>query len=330
MRKFFKLLTIFLLSSNLLFSQKKDKVFDKEFHLEVDNDSFVPPSFDRYYTSGVRFSYRAVAKEGSWLDKIFNKDTINGRKKILYNFVIGHHTYTPQSISLTDVQLFDRPYAGWLYGGVGLNTFFSSRLRLALDFDAGLVGPATGIGDFQEWYHELVGFPIPRGWEFEIQNGAALNLNGELNYELVSLPEQGVSIVSNTSFRVGTIFDNFRQGATIRLFNFRPLDESAFFHAKLGEGLSRSQRKQKQKKEIYLFYTYTYERVFHNTLIEGNVLGESSPHLETIEPNINHHRVGFAISGVGVDWHFSVHRNSAETTEAEGQTYGTVEIVARF
>ncbi|MEM7550040.1 MAG: lipid A deacylase LpxR family protein [Bacteroidota bacterium] len=330
MRFFLALLPV-LFSTSLVFCQDKDKVYTKEFHLEVDNDAIVPPSLDRYYTSGIRLFYRKVASEKSFLSKIFNsKDSTKTKRKVLYSFMLGHQFYTPEGLENSDVSLFDRPYAGWVYGGTGVNAFYGSRFRLAFDFDLGFTGPSTGVGDLQEWYHEVLNFPVPRGWDFQIQNAIVSNLKSELNYVLLSKQDDGIELISNTSFQFGTLFNNIRQGATLRLINFKPIDKSIFYHSRLGEGLSKSLKKNKPPREVYLFYTYAYERVFHNSLIEGHIWGESSPHLETTEPNIHHHRVGIAFGGVGVDWHFSVHRNSPETTEAEGQTYGTVEIIARF
>ena len=323
-----KFLILFLLSINVLFAQKRNKIFKRELHLQIDNDYFSPVSSDKYYTSGVRLTYRILANENSWIHNLFNRDFPGKEKNTIVNITLGHHIYTPNDITELDVNQFDRPYAGWVYLETGLSTFLNPKLRLAINLDGGLIGPINGVGEFQEWYHKQFKLSEPKGWKYQVQNGVAINLRSEINYEWISILDKNITVIPNASFRIGTLFDNLKIGTTIKFLNFGALSRSTFFHSKLKKNLNKL--KLEERKEVYLFYTYNYEYVIYNGLIEGNVLGSESHHLEIIQPNVHHHKYGLAISGVRLDWHFSINKNTNETLEAVSQTYGTVETVFRF
>ena len=80
---------------------------------------------DRHYTHGTRISYLTKEKltdfEGTVKSKIrdFLPDFLIPDTNRL-SFVLGQNMFTPEDISISDLIEDDRPYAGWLYTGVGL------------------------------------------------------------------------------------------------------------------------------------------------------------------------------------------------------------------
>jgi lipid A 3-O-deacylase len=54
----------------------------------------------------------------------------------------GQNIFTPSKIKLEDPPPDDRPYAGWLYGSIGLIAETGQRLDV-LDLTLGIVGPAS-------------------------------------------------------------------------------------------------------------------------------------------------------------------------------------------
>ncbi len=87
-----------------------------------ENDVFTTGRSDRHYTSGLRFSY-ITRKDRGW------KWVSAGARTLPYfiedghlrtNFAFGQNIHTPEGIKNPLPIPDDRPYAGWLYGAVGL------------------------------------------------------------------------------------------------------------------------------------------------------------------------------------------------------------------
>jgi hypothetical protein len=49
----------------------------------------------------------------------------------------------------------------------------------------GLVGPATGADEIQTWFHEIIGSPIPQGWDTQLKNEPIVNLFYQYNRRLL-------------------------------------------------------------------------------------------------------------------------------------------------
>src|SRR3546814_12695699 len=58
------------------------------------------------------------------------------------SYAVGQNMYTPDDVALRNPPLDDRPYAGWLYGSVGLIAETGRRLD-QLELTLGVVGPAS-------------------------------------------------------------------------------------------------------------------------------------------------------------------------------------------
>jgi lipid A 3-O-deacylase len=75
---------------------------------------------------------------------------------------LGQDIFTPDDITLQEQIPGQRPYAGWLYGGVGLVSDTGDRAdNLALQ--VGIVGPASLAQDVQTTWHKWIGSPNPEG-----------------------------------------------------------------------------------------------------------------------------------------------------------------------
>jgi len=57
----------------------------------------------------------------------------------------------------------DRPYAGWLYGGVGFVSVSDERLD-NIELNVGMVGGASFAEDVQKTWHKWFDFQRPNGW----------------------------------------------------------------------------------------------------------------------------------------------------------------------
>jgi hypothetical protein len=93
-------------------------------------------------------------------------------------FSLGHSIFTPDD--LTDKNLIegDRPYAGWLYAGVGLVSVSDTRLD-NLELDIGIVGPNSFAEEAQKTWHKWFKFTRPEGWDNQLRNELGILLTWE-------------------------------------------------------------------------------------------------------------------------------------------------------
>lgn len=85
------------------------------------------------------------------------------------NLEFGQNIYTPRHIEDPDPQVRDRPWAGWLYGGVGLSHASGSRHQ-AWSLKLGPTGPASLAKEIQTGVHRyLTDSPKPRGWRYQLR-----------------------------------------------------------------------------------------------------------------------------------------------------------------
>jgi hypothetical protein len=102
---------------------------------------------DDYYTHGTKISY-------------FNSQ--NG-----WEYSLGQNIYTPEDKWTKVPDKGDRPYAGWLYGGVD-KTWGNGFFQHYLELDLGIVGPHSYAGETQAFVHRLIKNHVPDGWDSQV------------------------------------------------------------------------------------------------------------------------------------------------------------------
>lgn len=95
---------------------------------------------------------------------------------IYASWTLGHEIYTPNEISDPDPQPDDQPWAGILFLD---STLFATTPRFthAWNLRLGMVGPSAHADDVQDWYHELMSLPEPKGWEHQLPDELVLNVD---------------------------------------------------------------------------------------------------------------------------------------------------------
>ena len=156
-----------------------------------DNDVFT--GNDNKYTGGLGFAWTSAAAE-TYPERAFQRKimrafsflpTMNdeGYRNYL-QFVLGMEAYTPTDIRSLDPPPGEHPYAGVVY--VDSSLFSMSRIaRHQLTLRLGLVGPATGAEEVQRWIHEIIGSPLPQGWDTQIKNEPIVNFFYQYNRRLL-------------------------------------------------------------------------------------------------------------------------------------------------
>ncbi len=69
---------------------------------------------------------------------------------------LGQNMYTPTDIALPNPPMTERPYAGFLYLGLGFATD-NTKEQQQLQLQLGVVGPASLADQTQTWFHRLIG-----------------------------------------------------------------------------------------------------------------------------------------------------------------------------
>lgn len=133
---------------------------------------------DQHYTNGVRLSWtspdlkkfsdsRFAWPFGSLVDDIPWTSHAPYQRNVA--FVLGQNMYTPADIQATELIEDDRPYAGWLYTGLGF-VWKNATVRNSLTLNIGMVGPSAYARETQDLVHDLRGIPKARGWDNQLHD----------------------------------------------------------------------------------------------------------------------------------------------------------------
>jgi hypothetical protein len=100
----------------------------------------------------------------------------------------GQDLYTPEATWRAYQVEDDRPYAGWLYGGVRLlgGTQTSKAYRLdTVGIDIGFVGPSAMAERTQGIIHDARSMPIAQGWAHQLEDefGLVVSYRREWHHE---------------------------------------------------------------------------------------------------------------------------------------------------
>lgn len=217
-----------LLASATYAEDKPIRPADHEgiFSASLENDLF--SGEDDNYTNGVRFAFLSAENNiPEWLENGANSMPFfsnEGHKR--WHVAAGQSMFTPRDLTISAPQLNDRPYAGWLYGSVGVISDKGNRLdNLVLTF--GMVGPASGAAQTQRFFHRIVDTTDPKGWSNQLHNEPGLMLTYERKWRGIyefSPFGLGFDITPSVGGSVGNIYTHAAVGAVARFGYDLPSD----------------------------------------------------------------------------------------------------------
>lgn len=285
---------------------------NSEFSIANENDVYLLLDNDKYYSNGIITHYR-------WVPKEIPLDSV---KKIL-DIELSQKFFTPQDLNLLSFSNYDRPYAGLLYGGFSINTFKEENRRSMIGIELGVVGRGSGAQGFQEWYHDVFGFPKPQGWEFQIPNEIVFNLRSEFNRQFILKPSQ-LDVISSTELSLGTAFTHGVQRLDLRLGKLQSLRNSSFKNAMIGRGSEVTPR------HNYFFLGYGLQYVLHNITINGSIWNSEAPHTEIATPWVRHLRFGWVSNSDKATFKITYNWSSPEVSGIRRHAYLGLELLLRF
>lgn len=273
--------------------ENKEVLLDQSgvFNVELENDLWGSGK-DNHYTHGTRFSYLSgeglsdfekslKARISSYLPDFLVPDS----RRI--SFVLGQNIFTPNDITQFELNPNERPYAGWLYTGVGFVAEKKTGKRPFLDnleINIGVVGPGAFAEETQTQVHRIIGSPLPQGWNNQLENEPGIVIFYERKWPLrpdVSLDlipkipwtDIGFDFTPSAGFALGNVYTFFSAGGVLRIGNDLPND---YGPPRVRPGLSGSGFfKPRNKFTWYIFGGVEGRAVGRNIFLDGNTFAYS-------------------------------------------------------
>ena len=158
-------------------------------NLHLENDLFA--NTDLNYTNGVRASWvspdvndflETKQETYLWIANLNRllaplHPDISSQQPVHRNIVIsiGQLMFTPEDKQKTTLDKTDRPYAGWLYAGMGYQARTANKLH-SFELNVGLVGPAALAQESQDLIHSIRGIDKFNGWDNQLHNELGIQL----------------------------------------------------------------------------------------------------------------------------------------------------------
>jgi len=254
-----------------------DEIKDKNtLSFVMENDIF---HSDRYYTNGVRASWLVTpGKKTDWAIRAAGLVPFFPIQSIVHaNYTIGQNMYTPTDITVQNPPSDDRPYAGWLYGSVGLIAETGQRLD-QLEMTVGVVGPASFADETQTFVHKTMHIDEPQGWSHQLKNEPGIILTYQRSWRsFVSESFAGMpfDVTPHAGGVLGNVFTYINTGVTLRIGKKLPSD---YGPPRIQPSLPSSGFFNPQKSfGWYLFAGAEARAVARNIFLDGNTFrdGES-------------------------------------------------------
>lgn len=309
-------------------TERNDKKGTLSFTFE--NDVFT--GRDDGYTNGVRASWTTAADNVPLLLRPIANAIPSfpheGTKRVSY--AIGQSMFTPNDIEAYSLQPDDRPYAGWLYGSVGLISDTGSQYD-TLELTLGVVGPASMGKQTQRFIHEYVtDSPEPHGWYHQLDNEPGIVLSYDRkwrSYYQFSAFGHGVDFTPHAGASLGNVLTDAKLGATVRIGRNLPSD---YGPPRIRPSVSGSDFFIPTKGFSWYLFAGTEGRyVARNIFLDGNTFSDS--HSVDKEHWVGDIQMGLAMTYN--DWRVAythIMRTREYETQEEAETFGAFTISHQF
>ncbi len=308
-----------------------------------ENDLFT--GTDRYYTNGVKLAWSSPDL-ANYSDSIyarpflplFNVLPYINRKEYQKNLVlaVGQNMYTPDNTEAFGPVKGDRPYAGWLYLGVGV-VWKNAQVRNSLVFDIGVVGSWSFAQETQRLVHDFRGLNHPNGWDNQLHNELGVVGVYEREWRWPNRERRsglGWEFLPHAGIALGNVRTYANLGGELRAGLNLPDD---FGTASIGPAATTStpvDGRQAAARSRYDLGLYVFARadgrvVAHDIFLDGNTFGNSaSVDRKWFVADLS---VGAAVNVKNTKLAYAlVYRTKEFYGQKEGQLFGTVSMNFAF
>lgn len=207
-------------------NKEKEKIFDT-LNINWENDVFA--GTDRYYTNGILASlstpYRADdPMEGhmpGWRYPVINSLPFvsNPVARRATSISFGQLIFTPEDVLTRELVADDRPYTGYLFGGIGFNSIIKNQLA-TWQFNFGVVGPASLARETSDFIHRLFGGTPAQGWKNQLANEPVLEAIYETKWRVLAAQNEsgfGHDLIPHAGGRIGNVAVYAKGGSEYRV-----------------------------------------------------------------------------------------------------------------
>ncbi|OYX84452.1 MAG: hypothetical protein B7Y83_08150 [Flavobacteriales bacterium 32-34-25] len=259
-----RLLTVLFLSVFLLFS---DAVSGQHTAVEIgivtDNDLYTSTKNDQYYTNGLEIFYRYLSKK--------NKPEL---VKKINQIKLGQYMYSPRFIYKDEEQMFDRPFAGYLFGEFGNTNFYTNQSVLKKYVQVGYVGPNSFADKIQSGTHKLFNYTAFEEWDYQIKNAFAIQVYAQFSKPFFrKIKSERIDFQWQSEGKLGTIFTSLTTGFVTRIGikKLVPLSDSNFHGASLNADANPL------ASELYFYLAPSFNCQIYDATIQGSLFNDNSP-----------------------------------------------------
>lgn len=245
------------------------------FSLVWENDKFA--GTDRDYTNGVRASWLSSEENmPAWTRAVADNLPLapEGHKRI--SIALGQSMFAPEDLKSTTLVPNEQPYAGWLYGSLGMVSDTGKTLDNVM-LTVGVVGPLSGAEQTQKFIHRLTDSQDPKGWDNQLKTEPGIILTYERKWRGIIEASPfgiGVDVTPHAGVNLGNINTDASVGATFRLGYDLPAD---YGPPRIRPSLPGSDFFiPAEQAGGYLFATVGERAVARNIFLDGNTFEDSA------------------------------------------------------
>ncbi|NMM27613.1 MAG: lipid A deacylase LpxR family protein [Glaciimonas sp.] len=213
----------------------------------------------------------------------------------------GQAMYTPSDKKATGIVANERPYAGWLYLGLGYNAR-NARQMDTVEVNLGMVGPASLAEQSQDFIHNLRGIERFNGWSNQLHNELGLQMVAERKNKIwISENKSGPKFdaISHYGVSLGNVATYANAGLELRAgsrlpddFGTAPIRPASDSNAPLAEGAAS---RRLADHALHAFVALDARAVVRDIFLDGNTFGDSH---SVAKKNL----VGDASAGLAWHW----------------------------
>jgi hypothetical protein len=319
------------------------------FSFYLENDLFY--NTDRNYTSGVKLAWVSPNLDTFEDAKCMPRWLESAEKAVREGFAlqfktpaternlvatIGQEIYSPGDPARKDVIRSDRPYAGWLYLGLGYNERRGERAARTDSLDSfelrlGAIGPVSLAREAQNLIHDLRGFPRFQGWDNQLRNEPGLQAIWEHKLKGKFGNTNGGDVIGHAGASAGNVATYMNAGVELRLGVDVPQDFGSSPLRPAGNNTSPGAWSAADGKDwrAHFFAALDARAVARDVFLDGNTFVHS--HRVHKRPLVADFAMGLA--GFAHGWKFSFAR-VLRSTEFDGQnsrhSYGSFTVSYAF
>ena len=298
--------------------------------LVVENDNFYGKT-DGYYTSGIALVWVPTGDRApDWALRFARRlPWFPDGGQVRHGYAFGQNIYTPLDITLADPPLDERPYAGWLYGTIGLSIEKGRQFdQLALTL--GVVGPASLAEETQKFGHDLTDSPEPQGWATQLGNEPGIMLTYQRSWRAAAAATvAGLDLDLTPHFggAVGNVYTYANGGMTLRIGRRLGLD---YGPPRIQPGISGAAFFAPRDRFTWYFFAGAEARaVARNIFLDGNTFRDSRS-VDT-EPLVGDLQWGVTLAWRDLRLSYTHVRRSREfETQLESDEFGSFSLSMAF